>query len=122
MNIPFRSPCFQGGNHTIVGQLMSGQADISLNGMTTCCGRTKVVDFSATINSRGFGVVFRQPDLVKDIFFVQFSARAWCVSLIFLILLSLSMLAYYAFKKSKKMPGTEEFEKEDVLLWILCKV
>ena len=100
--------------------LMNDRADISINSMSTCCNRTEAIEFSNVLYTRDFSVVFQQPDLIDDIFLVQFSPMTWYALAAIMTFLMLSMLAYQLIKG--KELGPVQFDKKDVLSWILCNL
>ena len=52
----------------------------------------KVHDLSETVDTRGFNVVFRQPDLASDVFLKQYRPAAWAAFLVFMFVLAMGIL------------------------------
>ena len=75
------------------------------------------MEYTHTVEPRGYIAKFQQPDTTQDIFWSQFQPCVWVVFSVMLMFLVLTMAVITAFRDKSR----DLFDSQESLQWIFCK-
>ena len=76
------------------------------------------MEYTHTVEARGYIAKFQQPDTAQDIFWSQFQPCVWILFLVMLMLMILTMVVITTFRDKTG----DLFDSQESLQWIFCKI